>query len=70
MRSFTHLPLQILDPCNHGVNALDCILVVHPSAILRPFGKVIGCRLHGGEILLNVSLGGTKDLPVVLIRNL
>lgn len=70
IRSFAHLSLQILDPRNHGVNALDRILPVHPSPILRPLSKIIGCRLHGGEILVKLSLGRTKDLPVVLKRNL
>ena len=70
IRNFTHLPLQVLDPCNHSINALDRIFLIHLPAVLRPLSKVISRRLHCGEILVKLSLGRTEDLPVVLKRNL
>lgn len=67
---FAYLPLQILDPYNHSVDALDPIFLVYPSAIPRPFHEVISHRLYSGEILFYLSLGRPEDLPVVLERNL
>jgi hypothetical protein len=65
----TDFSFEAFDSAYHALEGLDGFLGVL-ARIMGIFGQVVRGCLDGGKLALYVFLSGTKDLAVVLIRNL
>jgi hypothetical protein len=65
----TDLSFEAFDSAYHALEGFDGFLGVL-ARIVGIFGQVVRGCLNGAKLALYVFLGGTKDLAVVLIRNL
>jgi hypothetical protein len=66
---YTDFSLETFDSAYHSLDRFDGLLWILAGA-MSILCKVIRGRLYGPKFTLNILLGGTKDLAIVLIWNL
>ncbi len=66
---YTDFSFETFDSAYHSLDRFDGLLWILAGA-MRILCKVIRGRLYGPKFTLNILLGGTKDLAIVLIWNL